>query len=91
MAFTKGQERKFQAMLKSVDGNTKAANAMFKIWMDAQPVKGSAASVDPIAEQIETMLAPLAKNKKFKLGNRGYTIKRSKGKGSKGFVVTRNE
>ena len=44
----KGQLRKLNAYRKSVKGNEKAAQGMFKIYMDAQPVK-AAAKADKVA------------------------------------------
>ena len=91
MPRTKGQERKYQAILKSVGGNSTAANKMYKIWSDAQPSKKKAVAVDAVATKLEAALAPLVKDKSLQLGNKGYTIKRSKGKGAKGFSVTKNK
>jgi len=87
----KGQLRKLNAYRKSVNGDEKAAQAMFKIYMDAQPKHKAAASVDKVAVKIEEALAGLANDKKLNLGRYGYTIKRAKGKGASGFVATRNE
>lgn len=87
----KGQLRKLNAYRKSVNGDGKAAQAMFKIYMDAQPKKAAAASVDKVAAKLEEALAGLAKDKKLNLGRYGYTVKRAKGKGASGFTATRNE
>ena len=45
---------------------------------------------DPVARQLEAVLATLANDKGFKLGNYGYTVKKAKGKGANGFVARRN-
>jgi len=88
----KGQTRKLEAFRKSVKGDEKATQAMFKIWMDAQPLKGSSAAPDAVAIKLVDALAPLVKDKSIKLGNKGYTIKKARGRGVKsGFVVTKNE
>jgi hypothetical protein len=42
---------------------------------------------DPVAEKILDAVKSLEKDKTVKLGNRGYVVKRAKGKGAKGFVV----
>ena len=34
---------------------------------------------------------PLVKDKSLQLGNKGYTIKRAKGKGAKGFSIIKNK
>ena len=39
----------------------------------------------------EIALSGLVKDKSVRLGNLGYTIRRAKGKGASGFVVTKNE
>ncbi len=41
--------------------------------------------VDPVAEKIKVALFLLVHDKAFRLGSRGYNIKRSKGKGVSGF------
>ena len=91
MPRTKGQERKYQAILKSVGGNSAAANKIYKIWSDAQPRKKKAVTVDAVAAKLEAALAPLVKDKSLQLGNKGYTIKRAKGKGAKGFSIIKNK
>ena len=87
----KGQLRKLNAIRKSVHGDEKAAQAMFKIYKDAQPKKNMAASVDEVAITLQEALASLARDNKLNLGRYGYTVKRAKGKGASGFVATRNE
>ena len=46
---------------------------------------------DAVAVKIEEALAGFAEEKTFRLGNYGYTIRRARGKGVSGFVVTKNE
>ena len=42
---------------------------------------------DPVAEKILNAMKSLEKDKTGKLGNKGYVVKRARGKGAKGFVV----
>ncbi len=85
-ALTKGEIRKLTALRKSL-GNDIADEAFAK-WLENKP--SLVELTDPIAGQIEAALAPFANDKKFKLGNYGYTVKKAKGKGASGFVVSRN-
>jgi hypothetical protein len=55
--------------------------------MKAQAKAKPAVKSDPIADKIMEALKPLVKDKSIKLGNRGYSVRRAKGKGAKGFVV----
>ena len=83
---TKGQLRKLGALRRYV-GDELGEEAFGK-WLEQQ---AAAASVDPVAEKIEAALAGFARDRKFNLGNYGYTIRRARGKGASGFVATRNE
>ena len=47
--------------------------------------------VDPVLVKIEEALSSLVHDKAFRLGSKGYIIKRSKGKGASGFAVTKVE
>jgi hypothetical protein len=84
----KGQIRKLNALRKSL-GNEIADNAFAK-WMKTQ-TKGSSVKVDPVLVKIEEALSSLVHDKAFRLGSKGYIIKRSKGKGASGFAVTKVE
>ena len=42
---------------------------------------------DPVADALVAALANLTSDKSFKLGNKGYVVKRYKGKGVSGFVA----
>ena len=42
---------------------------------------------DPVADALLAALSNIQNDKSFKLGNKGYLVKRSKGKGVSGFVV----
>jgi hypothetical protein len=85
---TKGQVRKLKALRKSL-GN-KIADPAFSKWLKTQNPNKSGGKTDPVAEKLEQSLKSL-ESEKISLGTWGYTIKRSKGKGAKGFVATRNK
>ena len=85
---TKGQTRKLNALRKSL-GN-EIANDAFAKWMKTQ-TKEETFQVDPVAEKIKAALASLVQDKAFRLGSKGYNIKRSKGKGASGFTVSKVE
>ena len=42
---------------------------------------------DPVADALVAALSNLSSDKRFKLGNKGYVVRRSKGKGVSGFVA----
>jgi hypothetical protein len=86
---TKGELRKLNMYRKSVQGDEKAAQAMFSIWKSAQPQKPSERA-DPVAQKLVDILAAFEGEKVLHLGNKGYTVKRAKGKGAKGYVATKN-
>ena len=85
---TKGQTRKLNALRKSL-GNEIADDAFAK-WMKTQ-TKEETIQVDPVAEKIKAALSSLEHDKAFRLGSKGYLIKRSKGKGASGFTVSKVE
>ena len=85
---TKGQTRKLNALRKSL-GNEIADNAFAK-WMKSQ-TKDNSVLIDPVAEKIKVALSSLLHDNAFRLGSKGYIIKRSKGKGTTGFAVSRVE
>ena len=86
-ALSKGEIRKLTALRKSL--GDEIADEAFAKWLANKP--SPIKLTDPIAGQIEAALAHFAKDKKFKLGNYGYTVKKSKGKGASGFVASRNK
>ena len=86
---TKGQVRKLNALRKSV--GDKLADDTFKKWLALQVTKDQKIKVDPVAEMILDAVKPLSKDKGLNLGRYGYSIKRARGKGAKGFVVARIE
>jgi len=87
-ALTKGQIRKLNALRKSI-GNDLGEQAFAK-WLKRLSSARKVDMVDPVAQKIGAALSGLVKDKSFRLGNLGYTIRRAKGKGASGFVVTKN-
>ena len=84
----KGQIRKLNALRKSL-GDEIADNAYTK-WMKTQ-TKENSIQIDPVAVKIEEVLSSLVHDKSFRLGRKGYIIKRSRGKGASGFAVSKVE
>ncbi len=85
---SKGEIRKLTALKKSV--GDKLGEKIFAEWFSAKPA-AAAENIDPIAVKIEEALAGYAKDKEFKLGVRGYSVRRAKGKGASGFVAAKIE
>ena len=81
---TKGQVRKLNALRKSV-GDDIAENAFGK-WMKSQS-KTPKEVRDPVADALVAALSNLTDDRSFKLGNKGYVVRRAKGKGVSGFVA----
>ena len=81
---TKGQVRKLNALRKSV-GNDIAEDAFTK-WMKTQS-KTPKDVRDPVADALVAALSNLTSNKSFRLGTKGYVVKRAKGRGASGFVA----
>ena len=81
---TKGQIRKLNALRKSVDDDI-AENAFGK-WMTAQSQTPKDLR-DPVADALVAALGQFKDDKTFRLGTKGYVVKRSKGKGASGFIV----
>ena len=84
-SLTKGQKRKLNALRKSI--GDKLGSEAFAKWMKEQAKKAPVEKTDPVAETLLKALNPLVKDKSIKLGNRGYSVRRARGKGAKGFVV----
>ena len=82
---TKGQVRKLNALRKSI--GVKIGEEAYAKWLKEQTIAKPTAQSDPVAEKILNAIKPLAKDKAFKLGNKGYVVKRARGVGAKGFVV----
>ena len=81
---TKGQIRKLNALRKSVGNDI--ADVAFGKWMKSQ-TKTPKEVRDPVADALVTALANLNHDKSFKLGNKGYVVRRAKGKGVSGFIA----
>ena len=83
-AFTKGQIRKLNALRKSV--GDEIGEEAFTKWLAAQS-KITKEARDPVADTLVLALAHLQDNKSFRLGRRGYVVRRAKGRGALGFVA----
>ena len=81
---TRGQIRKLNALRKSI-GDDIAEDAFGK-WMKSQ-TKTSKETRDPVADALVSALAHLQHDKGFRLGRRGYVVRRAKGRGASGFVA----
>jgi hypothetical protein len=81
---TKGQSRKLNALRKSI-GDDIAEDA-FRKWMKTQS-KTPKEVRDPVADALVAVLDQFKDDKTFRLGAKGYVVKRSKGKGASGFVA----
>ena len=81
---TKGQVRKLNALRKSV-GDDIAEDAFAK-WIKTQ-TKTPKEVRDTVADALVAALSHLQNDKSFKLGTKGYVVKRSKGTGASGFVA----
>ena len=82
----KGQTRKLNALRKSVGDDI--ADAAFGKWMKTQS-KTPKEVRDPAADALVAALSYLQNDKSFKLGNKGYVVRRAKGKGTSGFVASK--
>ena len=81
---TKGQIRKLNALRKSVGNDI--ADVAFGKWMKTQ-IKSPKEVRDPVADALVAVLDQFKNDKTFRLGAKGYVVKRSKGKGASGFVA----
>ena len=81
---TKGQIRKLNALRKSI-GDDIAEDAFGK-WMKTQS-KTPEKIRDPVADALVAAISNLTSDKNFKLGSKGYVVRRAKGKGASGFVA----
>ena len=81
---TKGQIRKLNALRKSI--GDEIADDAFGKWMKTQ-TKAPKEVRDTVADALVTALSNLQNDKSFKLGNKGYVVRRAKGKGVSGFVA----
>jgi len=81
---TKGQIRKLNALRKSVGADI--AEDAFGKWMKTQ-TKTPKEVRDPVADALVAALSNRISDKTFRLGSKGYVVRRAKGKGALGFVV----
>ena len=81
---TKGQIRKLNALRKSVGDNI--AEDAFSKWMKIQTQTPKDVS-DLVADALVAALDEYKDDKTFRLGSKGYVVKRSKGKGASGFIA----
>ena len=88
-ALNKGQIRKLNALRKSIGDDL--ADGVFAKWLKRQVTVKNVEKADPVAEKLARALSKLEKDADFRLGNQGYTVRRSRGKGASGFIVTKNE
>ena len=86
---TKGLVRKLNALRKSVGGEL--AEEFFAKWLERGAGSQAKSKPDPVAMKIVNALAGFENDPKFKLGNHGYTLRRSKGKGASCFIAYKNE
>ena len=61
-------------------------DAAFGKWMKTQS-KTPKEVRDPVADALAAALANLQSDKSFKLGTKGYVVRRARGKGVSGFVA----
>ena len=81
---TKGQVRKLNALRKSIGDDI--AESAFTKWLSMQSKKPKEVR-DPVADALVAALSNLTSDKSFKLGNKGYVVRRAKGNGASGFVA----
>jgi hypothetical protein len=81
---TKGQVRKLNRLRKSV-GNDIAEDAFTK-WLSMQS-KTPKDVRDPVADALVAALVNLKDDKSFRLGGKGYVVRRARGRGASGFVA----
>jgi hypothetical protein len=86
-SLTKGQIRKLNALKKSIGDNL--GEQAFSKWLQTQS-KSSVAKKDPVAEKLNSAISGLASDSSVRLGTKGYTIKRARGKGASGFIISKN-
>jgi hypothetical protein len=85
-SLTKGQIRKLNALRKSVGKNL--GEDTFTKWLVTQS-KATKELQDPVADALIAALNDLEDDKNFRLGRRGYIVRRAKGRGASGFVASK--
>jgi len=88
-ALKKGEIVKLNALRKSVGDDL--AEDVFSKWLKRKTSATPEERADPVAEKLMAALAGLEKDRDFRLGNQGYTVRRARGKGASGFIVEKNE
>lgn len=86
-SLSKGRLRKLNALRNSL--GEKIANDAFEKWLKTQKNKTPEVVPDRVAEKLTEILKPLESDKSMNLGRKGYVIKRARGKGAKGFLVSK--
>ena len=82
---TKGQIRKLNALRRSV--GDKIAGDAFSKWMKTQIKKKPKEVRDPVADALVTALGQFKDDKTFRLGSKGYVVRRAKGRSASGFIA----
>ena len=62
------------------------ADVAFSKWMKSQSQTPKDVR-DPVADALVAALDQFKNDKNFRLGTKGYVVKRSKGKGASGFIA----
>ena len=86
---SKGQRVKLNALRKSLGDDL--ADDVFAKWLKRNKSVSTEDKPDPVAEKIAAALSGLVNDETFRLGNQGYTVRRARGKGASGFIVSKNE
>ena len=84
---TKCQVRKLNELKKSIEDDL--GTMAFTKWLQSK-TKEIDVKKDPVSEKLKAALSSLENDNSIRLGNKGYSIKRARGKGASGFVVTKN-
>ena len=86
-SLTKGQIRKLNALKKSIGDDL--GEVTFLKWLKTQS-KIKAPKADPVVDKLTAAMASLVNDNSVRLGTKGYTVKRARGKGAEGFIITKN-
>ena len=84
---TKGLVCQLIALKKTIGDDL--GTAVFNKWLQSQ-TKEIDVKKDPISEKLKSALLSLENDNSIRIGNKGYSIKRARGKGASGLVVTKN-
>jgi len=86
---SKGQIAKLNTLRKSVGDDL--ADVVFAKWLKRQKSGRHMDRRDPVADKLAKALSRLTKDTSFRLGNKGYTVRRARGRGAAGFIAERNK